>query len=62
MPVFDAELLKLYKKIPSNGDCTVESLTDSETNLRAVMKLLLKLEMGRFIIMLPGERVKRNIR
>ena len=62
MPIFDAELLKLYKKIPSNGDCTVESLTDSETNLRAVMKLLLKLEMGRFIIMLPGERVKRNIR
>ena len=62
MPVFDAELLKLYKKIPLNGECTVESLTDSETNLRAVMKLLLKLEMGRFIIMLPGERVKRNIR
>lgn len=62
MPVFDAELLKLYKKIPLSGDCTVESLTDSETNLRSVMKLLLKLEMGRFIIMLPGERVKRNIR
>ncbi len=62
MPVFDAELLKLYKKIPSSGDCTVESLADDETNLRTVMKLLLKLEMGRFIIMLPGERVKRNIR
>ena len=62
MPVFDAELLKLYKKIPMNGDCSVESLTDDETNLRTVMKLLLKLEMGRFIIMLPGERVKRNMR
>ena len=62
MPVFDAELLNLYKKIPTNGDCTVESLTDSETNLRTVMKLLLKLEMGRFIVMLPGERVKRNTR
>ena len=60
MPVFDAELLKLYKKIPTVGDCTVESLTDADTNLRAVMKLLLKLEMGRFIVMLPGERVKRN--
>lgn len=62
MPVFDAELLKLYKKIPMNGDCSVESLADENTNLRTVMKLLLKLEMGRFIIMLPGERVKRNIR
>lgn len=62
MPVFDAETLKLYKKIPPNSECTVESLTDSETDLRKVMKLLLKLEMGRFIIMLPGERVKRNIR
>ena len=62
MPVFDADLLKLYKKIPLNGECNVESLTDETTDLRSVMKLLLKLEMGRFIIMLPGDRVKRNIR
>ena len=62
MPVFDADLLKLYKKIPASGDCTVESLADAETPLRTVMKLLLKLEMGRFIVMLPGERVKRNTR
>ena len=62
MPVFDADLLKLYKKIPTTGDCTVESLADAETNLRTVMKLLLKLEMGKFVVMLPGERVKRNTR
>ena len=62
MPIFDAELLKLYKRIPSGGDCPIESLTDEEMNLRTVMKLLLKLEMGRFIVMLPGDRVKRNIR
>ena len=62
MPVFDAELLKLYKKIPSGGDCSIESLTDNDMNLRTVMKLLLKLEMGRFIVMLPGDRVKRNTR
>ena len=61
MPDFDADLLRLYKKIPANGDCAIESLADNECNLRSVMKLLLKLEMGRFIIMLPGERVKRNI-
>ena len=62
MPVFDADLLNLYKKIPLSGECTVESLTDDTTDLRTVMKLLLKLEMGRFIVMIPGERVKRNIR
>ena len=62
MPVFDAELLKLYKKIPSSGDCAIESLADEQMNLRTVMRLLLKLEMGRFVVMLPGDRVKRNIR
>ena len=61
MPAFDAVSLNIYKKIPPNGECTIESLTDDETNLRTVMKILLKLEMGRFITMLPGERVKRNI-
>lgn len=62
MPIFDTELLKLYKKIPSSGDCAIESLADDQINLRTVMRLLLKLEMGRFIVMLPGDRVKRNIR
>lgn len=62
MPPFDAESLKLYKKIPPSGECTVESLTDDTTDLRAVMKILLKLEMGRFVVMLPGDRVKRNTR
>lgn len=61
MPPFDGELLKLYKKIPFDGDCTIESLA-VDSDLRSVMKLLLKLEMGRFITMLPGERVKRNIK
>ena len=62
LPEFDAESLKIYKRIPLNEDCTIESLTDEKCDLRAVMKLLLKLEMGRFVIMLPGDRVKRNIK
>ena len=61
MPPFDAELLKLYKKIPTSEDCAIESLTDETNNLRTVMKLLLKLELGRFVTLLPGDRVKRNI-
>ena len=62
MPIFDADLLKLYKKIPMDGDCPIESLSDEEMNLRTVMKLLLKLEIGRFVVILPGERVRRNMR
>ena len=62
MPPFDGELLRLYKKIPYDQDCAIESLADDSCNLRTVMKLLLKLEMGKFITMLPGERVKRNIK
>ena len=57
---FDKNALKLYKKIPFSGDCTVESLVDDETPMRDVMKLLLKLEMGKFIVRLPGERVARK--
>ena len=61
LPSFDKPTLKLYKKIPSDGEIHIESLVDEETDLRSVMKMLLKLEMGRFVIMLPGEKVKRNL-
>ena len=57
---FDAKALKIYKKIPLGGECTIESLADSELNMRDVMKGLLKLEMGKFITVLPGEKVRRN--
>ena len=58
---FDAKTLKIYKKIPMNEPCLIESLVDSEFSLREVMKALLKLEMGRFVKMLPSERVTRNL-
>ena len=57
---FDREAIRLYKKIPPKGDCSVDDLVDGDTPLRDVMKLLLKLEMGKFIVMLPGERVSRK--
>ncbi len=62
MPDFDSEMLKMYKKIPPHTECSVDSLTDEEYDLRAVMKLLLKLEMSHFIVMLPGDRVKRKMK
>ena len=57
---FDAETVKVYKRIPLGAECNIESLADSEIPLRKVMKSLLTLEMGRFVVMLPGEKVKRN--
>ncbi|MBE6635511.1 MAG: DNA-protecting protein DprA [Ruminococcaceae bacterium] len=58
---FDEATIRIYKKIPADADCTVDSLSDDTDKMPIVMKALLKLEMGRFITMLPGEKVKRNI-
>ena len=58
---FDKDTLRIYRKIPVSGDCTVDSLADGTDRMPNVMKALLKLEMGRFVVMLPGERVKRNL-
>ena len=57
---FDEATVRIYKKIPESGECTVESLVGDGDGMPAIMKALLKLEMGRFILMLPGEKVKRN--
>ncbi len=58
---FDKDTFRIYKKIPTDTDCTIDSLVDDNDNMAAVMKALLKLEMGRFVTMLPGEKVKRNL-
>ena len=57
---FDARALKIYKKIPLDDSCSIESLVDGDSNLREVMKSLLKLEMGGFVKLLPGEMVSRK--
>ena len=62
LPQFDAELLRVYKKIPMDTECSIESLVDDKTDMRAVMKMLLKLEMSRFVVLIPGDKVKRNLR
>ena len=61
LPDFDKQTLALYKKIPTDGVIHIESLVDENNDLRSIMKQLLKLEMGHFIVMLPGEQVKRNL-
>lgn len=57
---FDKNVLALYKKIPLNGECSVDELVDDVHSLRSVMQGLLQLEIARFVTMLPGDRVKRN--
>ncbi len=57
---FDKQTISLYKKIPLTGDCAIEDLVDDSTDLRKVMRALLKLEMGGFVVMLPAERVMRK--
>lgn len=60
LPDFDKFTLGIYKKILPEEEILIESLIDEDANLRMIMKALLKLEMGGFIRMLPGERVRRN--
>ena len=59
---FDKNTLRIYKKIPPTGDCNIDSLVDNDDKMPDVMKALLKLEMGSFVIMLPGERVQRKFK
>lgn len=57
---FDKDTLRIYQKIPTEKECSVDSLVDENDSMPKVMKALLRLEMGRAITMLPGEKVKRN--
>lgn len=59
---FNNKTFNIYKRIPIGEDCSVESLMDSETTSRDVVKALFSLEMGGFVTMLPGDRVKRKIK
>jgi predicted Rossmann fold nucleotide-binding protein DprA/Smf involved in DNA uptake len=58
---FDKDTVAIYKRIPVEGEILIDDLANSEYGMQTVMKALLKLEMGRFITMLPGEKVKRNL-
>ncbi len=60
MSGFDKTAVKIYKMIPTGDGCAIEALVCDELSMRDIMKGLLKLEMGRFVTMLPGERVRRN--
>lgn len=58
----DAKLLALYKKIPASESVEMNSLVDREHSLKDVMQGILKLEMMRFVTLLPGDRVERKLK
>lgn len=60
MSGLDKNAIAIYKRIPVGEECAIESLVSDDLSMRDIMKGLLKLEMGRFVTMLPAERVRRN--
>ncbi len=58
----DKDSIRIYKKIPVDTECTIDSLVDENDKMPIVMKSLLKLEMGKAVVLLPGEKVKRNFK
>lgn len=59
---FDKKAIEVYNKIPVSGSCSLESLVDETMNLRQVMRYLLTLEVGGFVVLLPGEAVSRKFK
>ena len=57
----DSVAIHVYRKIPTDAEISIDELPDEQADMKAVMRALLKLEMGCFITMLPGEKVKRII-
>ncbi len=59
---FDKKAIEVYNRIPTSGSCSLESLVDENMNLRQVMRYLLTLEVGGFVVLLPGETVSRKFK
>ena len=57
---FDKFALEVYKRIPQTDDCKIDAIVKEGEDVRDVMKALLKLNMGSFIEMLPGECIRRK--
>lgn len=57
---FDKFALEVYRRIPQKEDCKIDDVVKDGEDVRDVMKALLKLNMGAFIEMLPGECVMRK--
>ena len=57
---FSRDQIKIYKRIPPNGDCSLESLLLEGMEMKTLMRYLLKMEINKLIVVLPGDRVARR--
>ncbi len=57
---FDGDMLKVYQKIPTDGECSIESLCSDELKIKDVLRILFRLDAIHCIEMLPSERVRRK--
>ncbi len=62
LSALDETAISIYKAIPYGEEIAIEDLCDDTRNLRTVMRHLLHLEVGCFVTILPGERVRRNFK
>ena len=56
---FSKEEVKIYQRIPLNGDCAIESLLLDGMEMKDLMRHILRLEMFCFAEVLPGDRIRR---
>ena len=57
---FTKEEIKIYKRIPFDGDVAIESLLSDGMTMNELMRHLLRLEINRLVDVLPGDRVRRT--
>ncbi len=59
---FDATALKIYKRIPEGVECSYDSLTGDGIDARDVATAVLKLQIGGFVTIHPGDFVSRKFK
>lgn len=57
---FSKEEIMIYKRIPFDGDVAIEELLINGMEMKDLMRHLLRLEMNKFVDVLPGDRVRRS--
>ena len=60
--VFDANALKVYKRIPEGAECSYESLCGDGITISDVATAVLKLQIMGFVTVYPGDFVSRKFK
>ena len=60
--VFDKTALKVYKRIPEGVECSFEALAGDGITVSDVATAVLKLQVGGFVTVYPGDTVSRKFK